>query len=188
LPPRWVVPASLKCRLRVLAHFSKAAGHPGTTKMAQTLSRLWYWHSMAKDCLGTVRRCPSFAAKNLKRSPKKTTPLTIFPPNRPLEHLAMDVLGPLPTTSRGNRFVLCIGDRFSKMSVAVDLPKQTASAVAQALMDRWIAVFGIPLTVLTDNCAAFTIKPLEATLPLGEILLLRRTCCLQAQSPIPRGW
>jgi hypothetical protein len=141
LPPRWVVPASLRGRLCVLAHFSKAAGHPGTTKMTQTLSRLWYWPSMAKDCLATVRRCPNCAAKNLKRGPKKTTPLTIFPPNRPLEFIAMDVLGPLPTTSRGNRFVLCIGDRFSKMSVAVALPEQTASAVAQALMDRWIAVF-----------------------------------------------
>jgi transposase InsO family protein len=32
------------------------------------------------------------------------------------------------------------------------------AAVAQALMDRWISVFGIPLTVLTDNGSAFASK------------------------------
>jgi transposase InsO family protein len=102
-----------------------------------------------------VRSCPSCVAKRLKRGPKRTVPLTIFSPIRPLEFVAIDVSGPLPTTPRGNRFVLCITDRFSKMCVAVPLPDQTATTVAQDLVYRWIAVFGIPLTLLSDNGSAF---------------------------------
>jgi hypothetical protein len=34
----------------------------------------------------------------------------------------------------------------------------------------------------------YPLRPLEAKFPLGEIFPLRRTGCLQAQSPIPRGW
>jgi transposase InsO family protein len=73
----------------------------------------------------------------------------------------MDVLGPLPQTRRGNRFVLCIGDRFSKLSVAVKIPDQTATTVANAFVEMWIAYYGIPLTMLTDNGADFASKLLR---------------------------
>jgi transposase InsO family protein len=154
-PPRWIAPASLRERICTLAHFARATGHPGATRMSQTLGRAWYWPNLAKDCAATVRRCHGCSAKRLKRGPKRSVPLTIFAPEQPLEFIAMDVLGPLPATVRGNRFVLCITDRFSKMSVAVAIPDQTASTVAQALVDRWVYVFVIPITILSDNGSAF---------------------------------
>ena len=158
LPLRRVVPSSLRDRLCTLAHYTRVSGHPGATKLMAALSREWFWPSMARDCVAVVRSCPACVAKRLKRGPKRSVPLTIFPPIRPLEFVAIDVLGPLPTTSRGNRFVLCMTDRFSKMSVAVPLPEQTASVVAQTLVDRWISVFGIPVTLLSDNGSAFASK------------------------------
>jgi transposase InsO family protein len=105
-----------------------------------------------------VRSFPSCAALRLKRGPRRTYPLTIFPPDRPLLFGEMDVLGTLPKTTRGNQYVLCICDRFSKMSAAVAMPEQTASTMAQVFIDRWVAVFGIPITVLTDNCPCFASK------------------------------
>jgi transposase InsO family protein len=158
LPPRWIVPASLRERVCTLNHFARTAGHPGATRMAETISRYWYWPSLGKDCVAMVRRCPACAAKRLKRGPKRSVPLTIFPPDRPLEFVALDILGPLPQTPRGHRFVLCITDRFSKMSIAVAIPDQTASTVARELVDRWIAVFGIPITIISDNGSAFASK------------------------------
>jgi hypothetical protein len=108
----WVVPAAIRERLCTLAHFTKVAGHQDATKVVAAISRQWFGPSIAKDCLATVRRCPACIAKRLKRGSKRSVPLTIFPPIRPLEFIAIDVLGPLPTTTRGNRFVLCITDRF----------------------------------------------------------------------------
>jgi transposase InsO family protein len=158
LPYRWVAPSSLRERICTLHHFSKAVGHPGGTRMAENVARMWYWPKLAKDCHAMVRRCPSCAALRLKRGPKRTYPLTVFPPDRPLEFIAVDVLGPLPKTSRGNQYVLCICDRFSKMSIAVAMPDQTASTVARELVDRWIAPFGIPITILSDNGPCFASK------------------------------
>jgi Integrase zinc binding domain len=126
LPLRWVAPDSLRSRLCTSAHFTRVSGHPGSTKLTASLSRHWFWPSLARDCEAPVRSCRSRVAKRFKRGPTRTVPLTIFPPIRPLEFVAIDVLGPLPTTSRGNKFVLCMTDRFSKMSVAVPLPDQTA--------------------------------------------------------------
>jgi Integrase zinc binding domain/Integrase core domain len=151
LPDRWVVPASLRERLCTLHHFARAAGHPCSSKMIENIGRHWYWPTLKRDCVSMVRRCPSCAALRLKRGPRRTYPLTIFPPDRPLEFVAMDVPGPLPKNTRGNQYVLFICDRFSKISVAVSMPDQTASTMAQVFIDRWVAVFEIPITVLTDN-------------------------------------
>jgi hypothetical protein len=78
LPPRWMVPATLRERVCVLSHFSKSAGHPGISKMSHSISRLWYWPNMVKYCTEIVRRRPNCVAKQFKRGPKKSTPLTIF--------------------------------------------------------------------------------------------------------------
>jgi hypothetical protein len=58
-----------------------------------------------------------------------------LPSDPSIEFVEIDVLGPFPTTSRGNRFLLCMTDSFSKMSFPVPLPDQTTSLVAQTLVD-----------------------------------------------------
>jgi hypothetical protein len=90
-----------------------------------------------------VRRFPSCAAMKFKRGPKRTYPLTVFAPDRPLEFITMDILGPFTKTARGNQHVLSICDRFSNMSIAVAMPHQITSTVARELVDRWITPFGI---------------------------------------------
>jgi transposase InsO family protein len=156
--PRWVAPSSLRERIMTLAHYPRSSCHPGSSRLASSIIRYWYWPSVSRDCIAFVRRCPSCQAQVLKRGPRRTTPLQMFPPNEPLEFLAMDILGPLPVTSRGNRYVLVITDRFSKLTQTVALPVQTASVVARAFIDRWICVYGIPVTLLTDNGTQFTSK------------------------------
>jgi hypothetical protein len=63
----------------------------------------------------------------------------------------MDILGPLTTTDRGNKFLLVVTDRFSKLPCAFPLPSTTASVVAPAFFDGWVASgYGIPSVLLTD--------------------------------------
>jgi Integrase core domain/Integrase zinc binding domain len=126
--------------------------------MYQNLSRKWYWPSLARDCAAIVRRCPTCAVRHLKRGPKRSAPMTVFPPGGALELIPMDVLGPLPTSRRGHKYIFAITDRFSKLKVAVPTADQTASTLALALVDRWITCYGIPIVVLTDNCSNFASK------------------------------
>jgi transposase InsO family protein len=70
----------------------------------------------------------------------------------------MDDLGPLPKTKHGNLFCLVICDRFTKVSIAVPIPEQTASTCAQVFVDRWISYYGVPLIILTDNGPNFASK------------------------------
>jgi hypothetical protein len=53
---------------------------------------------------------------------------------------------------------LVISDRFSKLSVAVPLPDQTATTVAQAFVYRWLVYYGAQLVIITDKGFNFASK------------------------------
>ena len=70
----------------------------------------------------------------------------------------MDILGPLPKTDHGNRFLLVITDRFSKLTRTVPLRTITAMVVAKAFCESWVFAYGAPRYVLTDNGTQFNAK------------------------------
>ena len=98
--------------------------------MHETLRRTYYWPSMASDIMFTVRTCPH-CAKNRVRLIKHSNPMKLFPATTPLESVAMDLLGPLPPSKRGHRFILVMTDRFSKLTQVVAMKKTTAAMVAR---------------------------------------------------------
>lgn len=57
--------------------------------------------------------------------------LRLFLATEPFARLAMDILGPLPASESGNRFILALVDRCSKLTLAI--PKKEITAVAEAL-------------------------------------------------------
>ena len=153
-----VIPETLQGRCLALFHLPKVAGHTGSTKMYAQMRRVVYWPRMAADVSYYVSRCPSCAKKSL-RVGRKTTKLSLFPPSAPMEFVAMDILGPLTTTDRGNRFLLVVTDRFSKLTRAFPLSITTADVVAHAFFDGWVASgYGIPSVLLTDNGPQFISK------------------------------
>jgi len=86
---------------------------------------------------------------------RKTNYLKTFPPTEPLTDLCMDLLGPLPRTAAGNEHLLVIVDRFSKMKRAIPLQRIDAENIAAAFLDNWVAAYGPPATVLSDNGPQF---------------------------------
>ena len=135
-------------------HQSVLAGHPGSRKMYKTLRRYVYWPTMVVDVYKHVKQCPA-CAKNRLLERKHTTMMKLFTADEPFSGLAMDLLGPLPTSKGGHKHVLVICDRFTKLTRAISMREATALAVASAFKDTWVAAYGIPDTVLTDNGPQF---------------------------------
>ena len=149
-----VLPASLRPRALRIAHRSVLAGHPGQTRMNFRLRRVFYWPHMAADIQATVRECPE-CAKNRIRLLKHTNPLKLFPAERPLESVAVDILGPLPISKKKYRFILVITDRYTKLTQVVPLRRIKAYDVAVAFVEHWIFKYGPPATLLSDNGSQF---------------------------------
>ncbi len=56
----------------------------------------------------------------------------------------MDILWPLPVTHRNNKFILVIGDYFTKWTEAYPIPNMEASTVAKVFVNEFVARFGAP--------------------------------------------
>jgi hypothetical protein len=83
-----------------------------------------------------------------------------------MEIWAMDIMGPLPETASGHRYILVATDLFSKWVVAVPLVDQKASSVARAFVENCILHFGVPRILLTDQGSNF------------ESLLMKEVCLI----------
>ena len=84
----------------------------------------------------------------------------------------MDILGPLPTSTNGNRYLLVITDHFTKWVEAFPLANQTAETIATILIDEIFARYGVPENILTDRGKNFigeTITWLEKKLNIEQL-------------------
>ena len=62
-----------------------------------------------------------------------------------MDRLVTDILGPLPISEQGNRYILLVGDQFSKWMEAYAIPDQTAETVSHKIVYEFISRFGTPL-------------------------------------------
>ena len=67
------------------------------------------------------------------------------------ETVGIDLVGPLPVTDDGYRWLLTIVDQFSRWPMAIPLRGRTSSEIAKALHDHLITQHGPPTTILSDR-------------------------------------
>ena len=129
------------------------AGHLGAYKTLEKIRQRYYWPGFKTDVKHHILRCD----KCQKRSgppQKHRHSLVDWKISYPFHHIGLDFLGPLPT-SNGCRYILLIGDHFTKWYEAIPLPDQTAATTSDALLERWICRFGCPYSIHTDRGTNF---------------------------------
>jgi len=99
-------------------------------------------------------------------------PLQLHQVGAPLERVAMDILGPLPPTRQGNRYILVIMDYFTKWPEAFALPNQEAGVLAKAFVEGFVCRHGIPEELHTDQRRNFESELLKE---VCRLLAIRKT-------------
>lgn len=61
-----------------------------------------------------------------------------------MDHVALDIMGPLIETESKNRDILLIQDYFTKWVEAFPLPDKQAVTVAKVLFSEWVHHYGAP--------------------------------------------
>lgn len=109
----------------------------------------------------TVKECIS-CANNRGTHYSHQKFLRLFPTNGPLESVAMDRIGPLPTTDKEHKHIVMMTDRYSKIGRVFPMYKITAPYCAAAFLDSCIIPYEIPNHLLTDNGPQFVAKFFES--------------------------
>ena len=86
---------------------------------------------------------------------KNRAPLQPIETGFPFERIAMDIMGPLPKTGRGNKYILVVSDYFTKWPEAFALPDQSATTVPRILINDIYARYGMPYIPYFDQGANF---------------------------------
>jgi len=81
---------------------------------------------------------------------RHTNTLKLFPVKHPLGDVAIDILGPVPKTTRGNLYIVVIMDRYSKLCRLEPLSNVRASTLAKAFGESLVLTYGPPQTLLSD--------------------------------------
>ena len=147
----------MRQRLLFLSHHTPVTGHPGITRQYYTMRQTFYWPSMAADIRAVSRSCHLCAQERMKLRTHKST-LKLFPAKEPLEFVAIDLLGPLPKSTKGFKHLLVMTDRYSKLAQVVPLREITALNVAKSFVNHWILHYGPPARLLSDNGSQFISK------------------------------
>ena len=151
-----VAPLCLRKQIFHYLHATPNAGHLGITRTVAAIKMRFYWVGCKSDVTRWMRQCDSCA--QVKPGPKFRARLVQSSVSSFLERIAIDIVGPLPTTERGNTYILSITDYFTKWAQAYELVDQTAQSVADVLSTRFISVFGAPSILHSDQGRNFESK------------------------------
>ena len=156
-------------------HDSRIAGHFGLEK---TLSRLrqspYFWPKMRTTVEDWCKEC-AVCARTKAPNRKVKAPMQSVGAGVTLERVGIDVMGPLPETDKGNRFVLVIGDYWTKWMEAYPIPDHTASTVASVLVYQFISRFGIPQQIHSDQGREFEARLFQEMCELLQVDKTRTT-------------
>ena len=131
-------------------HEDHGGGHLGISKTLGKLRERFFWTGQSLDVKKWCEACTTCSAK--KGPPRKPrAPLQQYNVGYPGERVAVDVLGPLPETTAGNRYLLCVMDYFTKWPEAYAIPNQEAQTVADAIVEGYVSRFGVPHELHSDQ-------------------------------------
>ena len=68
----------------------------------------------------------------------------------------MDILGPFPMSSSGNRYIVVAVDHFTKFSIVKAIPNATSESTVDFFIERILLKHGAPTKLLTDRGRNFT--------------------------------
>ncbi len=145
-----VVPKTLRHTVMYAMHNSITSGHLGFKKTYEKVKRRFYWYNQKEDISNWIKKCVKCGARK-RPLHKPQAPLSDIRVGAPMDRLDTDILGPLPISDNGMKYILLVQDQFTKWIECFALPDQTAATVAHKIVFEYISRFGTPLTIHSDQ-------------------------------------
>ena len=133
----WQAIVPLRKRHLVLeySHDIKASGHLGVKKTLSKVRQGYYWPGLQNGVRSYIAGCET-CSKRKGSIPSKSAPMQTVRSGYPMERIAVDILGEFPVTERGNKYVLVVGDCFTKWTECFVMSNREAEAVPKLIVNE----------------------------------------------------
>ena len=151
-----VVPTPLREELVLLAHEGPLAGHLGVRKTVARLRFNFWWPGMAASVAGVLKCCHTCQVVGKPNQKPPVAPLHPIPAVQPpFTRVLVDIVGPLPPTRAGNKYLLTLMDVTTRYPEAIPLRSIHTRLVLKSMVG-FFTHFGLPVEVQTDRGTNFT--------------------------------
>ena len=149
-----VVPEVLRTAVIRAEHADPLSGHGAEERTIWRIRRKFTWRGMYKDVRNFIRSC--IVCLKFKGRQHPLTHLGRYPvPSRKFSSVAVDLVGPLPLTESGHRFILTAVDYSTRYVLVSALKTKAAVEVADAIWDSVIRNWGCPEVLISDQGSEF---------------------------------
>ena len=149
-----------------MMHNDPTAGHFATDIMFHKIKSRYYWPQMYEDIRSYVQSCDSCQRRGKY---KRNEPLHPIPVHEPFYQIGIDIVGPLPRTEKGNRYIVVAVDYLTKWPEAKALGEATAENVATFIYESIICRHGCPNRILSDRGTHFNNRIVAALMNRFQI-------------------
>lgn len=159
--------------------------HFGTDKVvsfAKTYFAVPGLERLARDVVASCHVC--IASKYYTRPSAGQQYYTL--PDRPGLTVSIDIFGPLPTSTKRNKYVIVLMDHFSKFVRFFPVRNQKLDTIMGVMEEKYFVEVGIPETVVSDRGGQFVAARWEQ-FGREHGFAVRRTSAYNPQSTRSRG-
>ena len=152
-----VVPESYRNEILRVGHTIPLSGHMGSKKTLERIAAHFSWPGLSFDVRKYCATCPQcqVVARKLKSRRAPLKPVEIV--TEPIKKIAIDIVGELPRTTTGYKYILTIVDYATRYPEAIPLRSTNSKSVADALIQYFSRV-GIPDEIVSDQGSNFMSK------------------------------
>ncbi|KAI9549855.1 pol polyprotein [Daphnia sinensis] len=152
---RLCIPQVLIEQVLLACHDDITAGHLGISRTLDKIHKRYFWPKMTQHITNYVRSCADCQSKKKPRE-RPAGYMQPIHPKQPFEKIGLDLIGPFPLSSLGNRHVIIAVDYLTKWVIAKAVPVATTVQIVDFFVRRIILQHGAPLNVISDRGQCLT--------------------------------
>ena len=138
--------------LMYLFHDHQISAHFGIQTTYEKIKERYYWKGMLKDIETYIKSCDQCQRRGKPIGKHELNPIET---KEPFYQIGIDLVGPLPQTQKGNKYIAVAIDYFTKWPEAKAIPNATAKEVSIFIFEEIICRHGCPQKILTDRGSHF---------------------------------
>jgi len=160
-------------------------GHLGTNNTYYQMKQHSWWPGMEEDIRTFVCTCDT--CQKYKQDRKDTTTGSAKIRPEPFAHIGLDIVGPLPITLQGHRYIIVAVDFFTKWIEAEVLKEANAQNIAEFIHKEIICHHRYQLEITTNRGTEFNNQLISNLLHTYQIKHIKMTLYYPKEIDKPNG-